>query len=57
MRGDYAHQLAEIEAEFKREREALLKQNDEEIKQLFDQHQKVEEKFLRLKTQQEEQQT
>ena len=31
MRGDYSHQLAEIEAEFKREREALLKQNDEEI--------------------------
>jgi hypothetical protein len=35
MRTDYTRQLAEIESEFERERAALLKQNDDEIKLLF----------------------
>lgn len=35
MRTDYANQLAAIESEFERERAALLKQNEEEIKLLF----------------------
>lgn len=57
MRTDYANQLAAIESEFERERAALLKQNEEEIKQLFGQHQTTEEKFLKLKTEQEEAQS
>lgn len=32
MRSDYSTQLHEIESEFERERAALLKQNEEEIK-------------------------
>lgn len=55
MRTDYANQLASIESEFERERAALLKQNEEEIKLLFQQHQQTEEKFLKLKTEREEQ--
>jgi hypothetical protein len=55
MRNDYQVQLASIESEFERERAALLKQNEEEIKLLFDQHQKTEETFLKLKTEREEQ--
>jgi len=57
MRTNYGSKLQEIESEFERERAALLKQNDEEIKSLFDKHQKTEEKFLKMKTQQEEQQS
>jgi hypothetical protein len=49
MRTDYANQLNTIEAEFERERAALLSKNDDEIKALFKQHKEVEEKFLRLK--------
>ena len=49
MRQDYANQLAAIESEFERERAGLLKQNEEEIKALFNQHQKTEEDFLKKK--------
>lgn len=35
MRTDYGNQLSSIESEFERERAALLKQNEEEINQLF----------------------
>lgn len=38
MRTNYGSKLQEIESEFERERAALLKQNDEEIKALFDKH-------------------
>ena len=51
MRQDYANQLAAIESEFERERAGLLKQNEEEIKALFNQHQKTEEDFLKKKKQ------
>ena len=57
MRKDYALQLTDIENEFLRERKALLQQNDAEIKRLFDLHQATEEKFLKLKTEQEEAQS
>jgi len=50
MREDYANQLASIESEFDRERDALLKQNEDEITKLFASHQKVEEEFLKKKT-------
>jgi len=49
--------LAAIEQEFLNERVALLKQNEDEIKYLFAQHQATEEKFLKLKTEQEEAQS
>ena len=55
MRQDYANQLAAIESEFERERAGLLKQNEEEIKALFNQHKKTEEDFLKKKTEREEQ--
>lgn len=57
MRKDYALQLTDIENEFLRERKALLQHNDAEIKRLFDLHQATEEKFLKLKTEQEEAQS
>lgn len=38
MRVDYKAQLEEIESEFMRERNALLKQNDAEIQALFKLH-------------------
>jgi hypothetical protein len=57
MRTDYANQLNAIESEFERERAALLSKNDDEIKALFKQHKEVEEKFLRLKADQEEEQS
>jgi len=57
MRIEYSTQLSEIESEFERERAGLLKQNEEEIKQLFAKHQATEEKFLKMKTEQEEAQS
>ena len=57
MRTDYANQLNAIESEFERERAALLSKNDDEIKALFKQHKEVEEKFLKLKADQEEEQS
>ena len=57
MRTDYANQLNAIESEFERERAALLAKNDDEIKALFKQHKEVEEKFLKLKADQEEEQS
>ena len=38
IRQDYQHQLQEIESEFLEERRLLLKQNEDDIKALFDEH-------------------
>lgn len=46
LRQDFADQLNNIEQAFYAERELILKKNDEEIKQLFDEHRKLEEHFL-----------
>lgn len=54
MREHYVTQLKEIESEFDRERDELLKQNEVEIKELFDKHQKTEEDYLKRKTEQEQ---
>jgi succinate dehydrogenase flavin-adding protein (antitoxin of CptAB toxin-antitoxin module) len=51
MREFYANQLKEIEDEFERERDALLKQNDIEIQALFKKHQETEDDFLKQKQQ------
>ena len=55
MRQHYATCLKEIESEFEREREALLKQNDAEIQKLFKRQQETEEMFLRKRTEKEDQ--
>lgn len=46
MREDYSDQLKQIEAEFDRERFAILEKNEEIIQSLFQQHKQVEETFL-----------
>lgn len=55
MRQHYATSLGEIESEFEREREALLKQNDAEIQKLFKRQQETEEMFLKKRTDKEDQ--
>lgn len=55
MREHYATSLKEIESEFEREREALLKQNEAEIQKLFKQQQDTEESFLKKRTDKEDQ--
>lgn len=57
MRNDYGNQLASIESEFDRERDALLKQNEDEIGKLFTKHQKTEEEYLTKKTEREKEQS
>lgn len=54
MRQDYADQLNNIEKAFYDERELILKKNDDEIKQLFDEHRKLEEHFLQKRSDDEE---
>jgi len=54
MRTDYSQQLNTIESEFERERIDLLKRNEDEIKQLFNEHKAVEEKFLKERQEKEE---
>ena len=46
MRADFAEQLSLIEKAFYDERNLILKRNDKEIQDLFDEHKEVEEKFL-----------
>jgi len=53
MRDEYNTQLNEIEAAFKKEREEILTNNNDEINKLFEKHQKTEEKFLGLRTKNE----
>jgi hypothetical protein len=54
MRSDYAEQLGGIESEFKNERLMILGKNGNEIKQLFDEHKKLEEHFLKKRDEDEE---
>lgn len=42
MRTHYDQELENIESEFNREREAVLKKNDEEVKFLFKEHRDTE---------------
>ena len=45
MRTDYSDQLNNIEKAFYDERSQILKRNEDEIRQLFDDHRKLEEHF------------
>lgn len=45
MRQDYADQLNNIEKAFNDERDQILDKNAKEIKDLFDEHRKLEEHF------------
>jgi hypothetical protein len=45
MRTDYSDQLNNIERAFQEERVAILKRNEDEVKQLFDDHGKLEEHY------------
>jgi dynein regulatry complex protein 1 len=45
MRQDYTDQLNNIENAFLNERELILEKNVKEIKDLFDEHRKLEEYF------------
>jgi len=56
MRVDYGDQLKQIEQEFERERTAILEQNDQNIKSLFEEHRKIEEDFLHERQRQESKQ-
>ena len=57
MRRDYQEQLDQIEKAFIRERNDIIQKNEEEIKQLFIQHKKLEEEYMKKRGQQEEQYT
>ena len=46
MRDHYDQQLQSIEADFDRERTAILSRNKEEIEQLFNDHKKIESDYL-----------
>ena len=46
MREHYDQQLQQIEADFDRERTAILGRNKEEIENLFNEHKMVETNFL-----------
>ena len=46
MRTQYAEELNEIEAAFKKEREDILEWNTKEIRQLFDTHKQHEEDYI-----------
>lgn len=54
MRRDYGDQLNAIEKAFYDERYQILKKNEEEVKQLFDDHKKLEEQFLKRRADDEE---
>lgn len=45
MRTDYSDQLLNIERAFYDERAQILKRNEDEVKQLFEEHRKLEEAF------------
>ncbi len=54
MRQDYTDQLNNIENAFLNERELILEKNVKEIKDLFDEHRKLEEYFQRKRADDEE---
>lgn len=54
MRQDYTDQLNNIENAFLNERELILEKNAKEIKDLFDEHRKLEEYFQRKRADDEE---
>ena len=45
LRTDYSDQLNNIEKAFYDERAQILKRNEDEIRQLFDEHRRLEEAF------------
>ena len=53
MREHYDQQLQQIEADFDRERTAILTRNKEEIEQLFLDHKTVETNFLQKRQEEE----
>ena len=54
MRNDYHEQLDQIEKAFLRERNDIIAKNEEEIRQLFDQHRNLEEEYMTKRSQKEE---
>jgi len=54
MRNDYHEQLDQIEKAFLRERNDIIGKNEEEIRQLFDQHKNLEEEYMHKRGQKEE---
>ena len=54
MREHYDQQLQSIEADFDRERTAILSRNKEEIEHLFNEHKQVENNYLAKRQQEEE---
>ena len=51
MRIDYHEQLDQIEKAFLRERNDIIQRNEEEIKELFRQHKKLEEEHMNRRSQ------
>ena len=51
MRVDYHEQLDQIEKAFLRERNDIIQRNDEEIKELFRQHKKLEDECMARRSQ------
>ncbi len=45
LRTDYSDQLNNIEKAFYDERAQILKRNEDEVRQLFDEHRRLEETF------------
>lgn len=54
MRTDYGDQLNNIEKAFQDERCQILKKNEDEIRQLFDDHRRLEEDFQHKRANDEE---
>ncbi len=54
MRTDYADQLNNIERAFYEERGNILQRNEDEIRQLFDEHRKLEEHYQQKRAEDEE---
>jgi dynein regulatry complex protein 1 len=54
MRTDYSDQLNNIEKAFYDERSQILKNNEDEIRRLFDEHRKLEEHFQHKRAEDEE---
>ena len=54
MRTDYTEQLDQIEKAFLRERNDIISRNDEEIKELFKQHKKLEDECMARRSQDSE---
>lgn len=57
MRTDYQDQMNIIENNFNTERQKILKRNHEEIKQLFMEHQKLEQEFMKKRGEKENEYT